>query len=652
MSVWSMAGKGRDGANAAGGRFRPGKWRWMLIIVGALALLSMSPLGHVAAVISMISVIGIPLYFIIAALPSIFLILLFLRFVFGALDGYRAGQAAFAVAFGAGALFMVDYFVLRAHRENAKMDAQAQALVAEDIAQGPAIPAGRTLAVVRTAQTARRADLEDVCDDLCQRVLLNGFAKRFLAVTLSAALNRRNARANATESPSLEPSNDMRGTLYWLEQRPVCPETSVPDTIRLLQVDKPVQGAGRISTRAASEAMRLKIASGVCLMSAPARLADADDAFFLGHIVRGPGRVYGFDSSARTIDAWRTAYFRREGDDWTPEYRATGLRYLRFPNALIPSYIHGSQLQMHNGFLRTERLLGARAKHEGEPPVAETLMSLGVNLHIEDAGGMHGPRAVDEALGSKGALSPLHVSIINDYLARLSANRSRQIEPADARRLLALAADPRVNFTYQAQGAVTMIVQQQPQLVTEIARILFDRLNVILGAASIVSNDAVRQTGAVSNALAALPASALKPYFANIEALAGAAGLRAAGQNLIARLEVFGSFAVPLIFKVMDDALAQRAPRTSSNWGAGFTAGLRALCRLGGEAAFARPMLAERIQRDGQYFIAANDRLLIATLARMGASEVEVIELLDFDEKKENRMRFAWRAAKGARPCD
>ena len=646
-----MTGTGQGGDNSAAGRFRPGKWGWLLIIVGALALISITPIGHIAAVLAMISVIGIPLYFLLAALPSLFLILLFFRFVFGAIDGYRAGRAALAIALGAAALFMLDYFVLRAHRANANLDTRAQALIAGDIATTVAIPNGRTLAAVRTAQTARRADLENVCDDLCQRVLLNGFAKRFIAVTQSPSTSRRKARGTTAVSPALEPSDEMQGIAYWLEPRPSCPAMNVPDNVRLLRVDASVNGAGRMSTRAASEAMRLKIASGVCLMSAPARLADADDVFFYGQIARGPGLVYGFDVSANTVSAWRVAYFRRDGAVWTPEYRATGVRYLRFPIALIPGYIHGSQLQLHNGYLRIERLLGARERRESEPPVAETLANLGVNLRIEDAGRTDGPRAVDEALASKGELSSINVNIIDDYLGRLSANRSRQIEPADARRVLALAADPRVKFTYQAQGAVTMIVQQQPQLTAGIARTLFDRLNAIMASASIISNDAVRQTGTVSNALAAMPASALKPYFANIEAVAGYAGLRAAAQNLIARLDVFGSFAVPLMFKVMDDSLAQRAPQASSNWRAGITAGMRALCRLGGEAAFARPMLAERIQRDGQYFVAANDSLLIATLARMGASESEIADLLGFDETKKNRMRSARRAANGPRPC-
>ena len=106
------------------------------------------------------------------------------------------------------------------------------------------------------------------------------------------------------------------------------------------------------------------------------------------------------------------------------------------------------------------------------------------------------------------------------------------------------------------------------------------------------------------------------------------------------------------MFKVMDDSLAQRAPRKSSNWGAGFSAGLRALCRLGGEGAFARPMLEERVRAQGEFFVNANDRLVVATLLRMGASEPEIRDLLGIDEKKENRMRYALRVANGPRPCE
>ena len=115
MSVWSMAGSGQGEDSSTAGRFRPGRWGWLLIWTGALALISMTEIGHVLAVIAMISVIGIPIHFLLAALPSIFLILLFLRFVFGVIDNFRS-RAAWAVGFAFAALFMVNFFVVRAYR--------------------------------------------------------------------------------------------------------------------------------------------------------------------------------------------------------------------------------------------------------------------------------------------------------------------------------------------------------------------------------------------------------------------------------------------------------------------------------------------------------------------------------------------------------
>lgn len=259
---------------------------------------------------------------------------------------------------------------------------------------------------------------------------------------------------------------------------------------------------------------------------------------------------------------------------------------------------------------------------------------------------------MDEALATKGDLWPMQLAIIDDYFRRLSLNRNLRLAPDDVRRVVALTADARIGFNWSAQGAVTMVAQQQPQLAAEIAGILFKRLDALVASAKVVSEEVNLNTRAVSSALAALPANVLKPYFSNIEAVAFAPGLRPSAQQLIARLDIFGSFAVPTMFRVIDESLAERVPRGPSNWTSGFTAGLRALCGLGGEAAFARPMLEERIARDGVSFTRSNDRLLIATLYRMGASEAEIRETLGIDEKNQSRMRFALRAANGPRPCE
>jgi hypothetical protein len=645
-----MAGSGQGEDSSTAGRFLPGRWGWLLIWTGALALISMTEIGHVLAVIAMISVIGIPIYFLLAALPSIFLILLFLRFVFGVIDNFRS-RAAWAVGFAFAALFMVNFFVVRAYRENVTLDARAAALVADDVDVSKPIPAGGVIAIVRSEAFASRREAEDVCDDVCQRLLLNGFAKRILVATLSPQIDTRAPRSQGP-LPALEPSLAMRGVMYWLEERTVCPDTKVPENVRILQVSDPQRVSGVGIARSAAEAMRVKIAMGNCLISAPARLEEADGAFFYGPTARGnAGLLRGFDPTVDTVSAWRTAYFIRDGANWSAEQRATGVRYSRFPDALIPTYVHGHQLKIYNGYLRDVRYLGGRSRYEENPPVVETLTRLGVPLQFEDVGRSDGPKIVDEALATKGELSPMQSTIIDDYFRRLSLNRNLRLAPEDVRRVVALLADTRVGFNWSAQGAVTMVAQQQPQMAVEIAGLLFKRLDALVASAAVVSEEVNLNTRSVSSALAALPANVLKPYFSNIEAVALSPGLRPSAQPLIARLDIFGSFAVPTMFRVIDESLAERVPRGPSNWSSGFTAGLRALCGLGGEAAFARRMLEERIARDGAAFTRANDRLLIATLARMGASEAEIRETLGIDEKNQSRIRYAMRAANGPNAC-
>jgi hypothetical protein len=643
-----MAGQGQDGTQRSSW-WRPGRWGWLLIYVGAAAFLSMTELGHVAAVLAMISVIGIPIYFLLAALPSIFLILLFLRFVVGAAQNFRAGHAAWGLAFGAAALCMVDYFVLRAQRANTTLDARAAALTSADTTASGRIAAGLTLATVRLERSFGRAKPEDVCDDLCQRLLLNGFAKRVLVATL---VSTRPARGGDVTVPPLEPAPDLAGVMYWLEKRPVCPDVKVPDSLRTLRVDDPASGVRRADSRSVSQTMRVTQAGGLCLISAPARLDEADGAFFYGHIAFGGGLAYGFDIGKNTIDAWRTAYFRRAGANWVNEHRATGVRYQRFPGALIPSYIHGQELRIYNGYLRSAHYAGPRQRYSDDAPVAETLAALGVNLRIDEiAPSVAAAKIVDDILAGRDALTGLQKSILDDYLGRFTFSRGQLIPPDDVRRIMAIAADERAPFAGNAQGAVTVVAQQQPQLAPDLARMLFVRLDAIVANASIVSDQASRSAGSLSGALSSLPAAALRPYFASIEAASRAPGLRQATAVLVARLDIFGAFAVPAMFRVMDDALAERAPGRS-DWRPGFSAGLRALCRLGGEGAFARSMLEDRIRRDGDAFISSHDRLLIATLVRMGASEAEIVELLGFDEKKQSRLSSAMRAARGQRACD
>jgi hypothetical protein len=650
MRPWSFAGAGQSGASSAPSPFRPGRWGWLLIWTGALTLVSMTPIGHVAAILSLVSIIGIPLYFLLAALPSIFLILLFLRLVLGAIDNARAGAAVWVAVFTASALFIVYFFVVRAHLENAKLDARAAALVASDMDSEARVPAGRTFAIIRSDLFPTNRERIPLCDDLCQRLLLNGSAKRVLAVTLAPGPGGSAGRHG--HLPSLEPAPGLSGVMYWLEPRASCPDANIPDNVRLLRVDEPRRGSGLIATRSASEAMRVKNASGTCLVSAPSTLDQADDAFFYGPVARGrSGRVYGFDAGVDTVAAWRTAYYQRSGNDWTIRHRATGVRYLRFPGVLIPTYVHGPELRIYNGYLRSARLLGAREKHLDEAPVAETLSQLGVSLRIDDIGRSEGPKIIDGALAAKGDLSPMQTAILEDYLGRVSANRQLRLAPEDVRRILALAADARVPFNWNAQGAVTLVAEQQPQLAPEIARILFARLSDLVDSASVVTDRADRSVASVSNALAALPAATLKPYFTNIEAVANSPGLRGAASALIARLDVFGAFAAPAIFRVIDDSLDARAPGRN-NWSGGFGAGLRALCRLGGEGAFARPMLEERIRRDPSPFVITQERLTIVGLIRLGAGENDIRELLGFNEKQENRMRFALRAANSQRPCE
>ena len=112
------------------------------MILGGAALLSLSIIGRLIAVMAMLSVIGIPFVFLLAAIPTLFLLSLFTLAIAAALNLPGGKRIALAIPLALGAMLL---FPL-AH--NAIGTAYIASLVKED--QTPAIGPwdGETMALV------------------------------------------------------------------------------------------------------------------------------------------------------------------------------------------------------------------------------------------------------------------------------------------------------------------------------------------------------------------------------------------------------------------------------------------------------------------------------------------------------------------------
>ena len=95
---------------------------WLVITTGVLAALALSPLGQTVALLGLISVIGIPIYFVVLLLPPAFLVLLAIWLIVRAWRAWTSGRAIAAAVFTLCIAVMADGLVFRAWRANIRIE--------------------------------------------------------------------------------------------------------------------------------------------------------------------------------------------------------------------------------------------------------------------------------------------------------------------------------------------------------------------------------------------------------------------------------------------------------------------------------------------------------------------------------------------------
>lgn len=314
-------------------------------IMAFAALICLSPLGAGIFVVLMISIVGIPIGILLMAIPPLALLLVLAAFF--AFPFRRFGWAAVLLAFlPAGAVMYFAPFLL-----NRSADAEAFGLVAGDLDTRPAPFSGRSLAIFVKPRH------DDDCLDFCQRALISGAVGTFIV-------------ARPQSWP--EPDFSQEGTGYWLEERANCEPRKLRDNTRGYPVaqDEP----------SAAPAMRLLMASGKCLVSAPRKVADAEAALFFREMTEGRYHRDSLDPFHVPMRATRVSWYARENGVLTEKLRRTAVEYMTLQAPLIPGLTGGAELRMYAGLMRKTQKTGASEDSLKLDPLLE---ALGFDLSIE-----------------------------------------------------------------------------------------------------------------------------------------------------------------------------------------------------------------------------------------------------------------------------
>ena len=598
----------------------------MLVALGVVSLICLSPIGSLLAIVTAISIIGLPITLLMGAIPPLFLFLLLARLIHLALSslGLRFWPASAALSLG--------LLALVPHFENRKLDAEAQALVAGDIRDIEPPPAISTLAYVRSGSRNQAT----VCADLCQRALLNGAVERVIM-----------AGSKAPDSP---PANDLEGKLYQLERMTPCPAFDLREGERLDIPGKKVEWGDK----SPADLLRLKAAQGICLTVRDASLAEADAILVAGRIKQGQSPYSaGFSLSADTVSADRLALFARQDGQLVERYRATGVTYYPMLPVLLPSYIGGYGLELGTGFLRGASYLGDAEQYRPSPSLGlflEDEMRFDLALHDADAA-QATREVIASALERDGAVDRANAKVMQDFFETMS--RRKDAGPADAALALRILEDRRVPIPRMASAPVRKFAKDDPALAREFAAVLFGRLFEIDPAEKEDDPDYLGYPLAyLAGAIAALPDEAILPYRAELEKLARDRQARVPAYVALRRLSIFGADVVPTLIFLIDDSATQNADRSSNAWQHPYLAGIQGLCGVGRAGSAAVPLLYERL-KDGRMVKYGSYRdMTINTLVSLGAEPEEMWTYMQSNEQNYTRDRFDREVGRAQRKVD
>ncbi len=247
----------RQGTATKGSGPKSGKFFLSLAVLsGILGLLLASPIGHIIYIVGMISVIGIPIALLVAAIPTIALVIVAGYLIWRFVPPFRSWNAIASIA-AAGMLLLI---IPVAH--NAEIKAQVADLISSDTGH-PSGPGHLPFEADQTLALISAPGRSSLCDQICLHLLMSGDAARVLMVPLKA--------------DQAAPDPAMRAYSYILDRRATCPAPGIRSTgARTHARNFHEKAPGTISGRYAT-----MLEQGYCLVAAEATLRDADLAFMV-----------------------------------------------------------------------------------------------------------------------------------------------------------------------------------------------------------------------------------------------------------------------------------------------------------------------------------------------------------------------------------
>jgi hypothetical protein len=487
------------------------------LVLGLLSLAILAA-GRGVAIVLLISIIGIPLYVVMAAIPPLFLLCGLTLIFFLALEG--VGNRPLVPALGLAVVAMLAIPAIANHLVERKV----AALVAGDRTASPKAWQGGTLALFV------RPGLVEACGDVCQRALASGAAQRVII-----------ARSAKTWP---EPDFAARGTAYRLERREYCDAAEVRDGHREVPVEPQAEPA--------APGLRLLVARGHCLVSEPAPVAAADGVLTYATLDENGRYGASLDPFAAPRTVTRMAFFAAGAGGPAEIWRQTSVRYFTLFPVLIPGLVHLYGLDMAPGLWRTARTAGAPG--EGPDVTGFLRQALRMNLDLPDTDVTAARDALlAEALRAPTGFDGAKQALVEDVFDAFEYNRSGT--PAAVQRALSLLKDERVAIPLHLSGLVGVAFRIEGADRHGVAEALFDRLDAEARSGPVVrpeSKERVRSLQRLAAGVQKIPDSEFARYWPRLRVLRDRFDLARPFAGQIRRASLAGTAALDDLIALID----------------------------------------------------------------------------------------------------
>ncbi|MGE0181835.1 MAG: hypothetical protein AB7F91_12535 [Parvularculaceae bacterium] len=331
---------------------------WPTRVLAALLAIA---IGMFVYIVSLISVIGLPIAIMMLALPGAASLYIASELIHQAGRLFiRPPSQATSRLVGA-ALVIASSFIV-AQVANFRLAASARSLAAGDFDE-PGTAKIRSLALA--GENIRESDRFIACTELCLRLLINGSVEE---VMMTGPID-----------PAVGVESGAKAIAARFEKQGDC---AVKHYFPSMSEALAKRNKERRAAKATYDEARRRQESGVCLVETAAPLGRADAVLASAKTKKGqsPYRA-GFDPFADTAGATRLSFYRRAGGKFEERSRRTIVRYKPLLFLAVPTYLHGYGMDLKVGFARYPAYVNAAGgKSARQAPTDFLANRLGLDL--------------------------------------------------------------------------------------------------------------------------------------------------------------------------------------------------------------------------------------------------------------------------------